>query len=152
MNLLDQLRTMTVVVADTGDFETIAQYKPRDATTNPSLLLKAAQMPAYRPLLALGRLLVDALTPGEAAGAVPGPAFLRALYEEVIASERAAANRSQKPRANGHTAPSHGIPGYSQNLPRATSSTTRTGGCESVGCSRRRASRASWRPDVLATR
>jgi transaldolase len=51
MNLLDQLRKMTVVVADTGDFETIAQYRPRDATTNPSLLLKAAQMPEYRALL-----------------------------------------------------------------------------------------------------
>jgi transaldolase len=51
MNLLEQLRKMTVVVADSGDFETIAQYKPRDATTNPSLLLKAAQMPGYRRLL-----------------------------------------------------------------------------------------------------
>jgi transaldolase len=51
MNLLDQLRTMTVVVADTGDFESIAQYQPRDATTNPSLLYKAAQMPQYRSLL-----------------------------------------------------------------------------------------------------
>ena len=38
MNLLDQLRKMTVVVADTGDFEAIAQYQPRDTTTNPSLL------------------------------------------------------------------------------------------------------------------
>jgi len=51
MNLLDQLRKMTVVVADTGDFEAIAQYKPRDATTNPSLLNKAAQMPHYKSLL-----------------------------------------------------------------------------------------------------
>jgi transaldolase len=51
MNLLDQLRKMTVVVADTGDFESIAQYQPRDATTNPSLLYKAAQMPHYRSLL-----------------------------------------------------------------------------------------------------
>src|SRR5271155_4997840 len=51
MNLLDQLRTMTVVVADTGDFESIAQYRPRDATTNPSLLYKAAQMAQYRSLL-----------------------------------------------------------------------------------------------------
>src|SRR5262249_3227009 len=51
MNLLDQLRKMTVVVADTGDFESIAQYQPRDATTNPSLLFKAAQMPDYRALL-----------------------------------------------------------------------------------------------------
>jgi transaldolase len=51
MNLLDQLREMTVVVADTGDFESIAQYKPRDATTNPSLIYKAAQMPHYKPLV-----------------------------------------------------------------------------------------------------
>jgi transaldolase len=51
MNLLEQLRKMTVVVADTGDFESIAQYQPRDATTNPSLLFKAAQMPDYRSLL-----------------------------------------------------------------------------------------------------
>ena len=42
---------MTTVVADTGDFETIAQYQPEDATTNPSLLLKAAQMDAYRALV-----------------------------------------------------------------------------------------------------
>jgi transaldolase len=51
MNLLDQLRKMTVVVADTGDFESIAQYQPRDATTNPSLIYKAAQMPHYKTLL-----------------------------------------------------------------------------------------------------
>jgi transaldolase len=51
MNLLDQLRKMTVVVSDTGDFETIAQYQPRDATTNPSLIYKAAQMPQYKSLL-----------------------------------------------------------------------------------------------------
>ena len=51
MNLLDQLRKMTVVVADTGDFESIAQYQPRDATTNPSLIYKAAQMPQYKSLL-----------------------------------------------------------------------------------------------------
>ena len=44
MNLLEQLRKMTVVVADTGDFESIAQYQPRDATTNPSLIYKAAQV------------------------------------------------------------------------------------------------------------
>ena len=48
---LAQLKEMTTVVADTGDFEAIAQYSPEDATTNPSLLLKAAQMPAYRGLV-----------------------------------------------------------------------------------------------------
>ena len=46
--VLEQLRKITVVVSDTGDFESIAQYQPRDATTNPSLLFKAAQMPQYR--------------------------------------------------------------------------------------------------------
>ena len=48
---LTQLKEMTTVVADTGDFDAIAQYSPEDATTNPSLLLKAAQMPAYRDLV-----------------------------------------------------------------------------------------------------
>ena len=48
---LSQLKEMTTVVADTGDFEAISQYAPEDATTNPSLLLKAAQMPSYRPIV-----------------------------------------------------------------------------------------------------
>jgi transaldolase len=48
---LDQLREMTVVVADTGDIEAIARFHPLDATTNPSLLLKAASIPAYSPLI-----------------------------------------------------------------------------------------------------
>jgi transaldolase len=50
MNQLDQLRSMTVVVADTGDIDAIAKYKPTDATTNPSLLLAAAKMPKYRSM------------------------------------------------------------------------------------------------------
>lgn len=50
MNKLDQLKQMTDVVADTGDVEAIARYKPKDATTNPSLLLKAVQLPAYKSL------------------------------------------------------------------------------------------------------
>lgn len=48
---LDQLKTMTTVVADTGDIEAIAKWRPEDATTNPSLLLKAAASDAYRPML-----------------------------------------------------------------------------------------------------
>jgi transaldolase len=48
---LEQLKQMTTVVADTGDFEAIARVKPVDATTNPSLLLKAAAIPAYAQLL-----------------------------------------------------------------------------------------------------
>lgn len=51
MNQLDALKQFTTVVADTGDFLQIAQYKPRDATTNPSLILKAVQRPDYAPLL-----------------------------------------------------------------------------------------------------
>ncbi len=51
MNQLDQLRQYTTVVADTGDFNLLAQYRPRDATTNPSLVLKAAQKPEYRALV-----------------------------------------------------------------------------------------------------
>jgi transaldolase len=45
---LDQLKKFTTVVADTGDFGSLKQYAPRDATTNPSLILKAAQMPEYQ--------------------------------------------------------------------------------------------------------
>src|SRR6516225_6698489 len=48
---LDQLKQYTKVVADTGDFETLKQYAPQDATTNPSLILKAAQMPHYKSLV-----------------------------------------------------------------------------------------------------
>jgi transaldolase len=49
--LLEQLREMTVVVADTGDIESIEQFKPQDTTTNPSLLTAAAQMPQYQPIV-----------------------------------------------------------------------------------------------------
>jgi len=52
MNQLDQLKAFTTVVADTGNFLQLAQYAPRDATTNPSLILKAVQSPDYAPLLA----------------------------------------------------------------------------------------------------
>lgn len=50
-NKLEQLKSMTDVVADTGDIEAIRQYQPLDATTNPSLLFKAAQLPQYDSLL-----------------------------------------------------------------------------------------------------
>jgi transaldolase len=50
-NLLDQLAAMTVVVADTGDIDAIKQFTPRDATTNPSLILAAAQIPTYQELI-----------------------------------------------------------------------------------------------------
>jgi transaldolase len=48
---LDQLKQFTTVVADTGDFESIRKYAPQDATTNPTLIFKAVQLPEYKPLL-----------------------------------------------------------------------------------------------------
>lgn len=77
-NLLEQLRTYTTVVADTGDFEAMEQFRPTDATTNPSLIAAAAQMPHYQPLV--DGVLRDARTElGEAATdqAVANLAFQR---------------------------------------------------------------------------
>ena len=61
-NKLAALKTMTVVVADTGDIDSIRQYTPQDATTNPSLILKAARMPRYE------HLVKQAVTRGEQLG------------------------------------------------------------------------------------
>lgn len=52
MSQLDELKKYTTVVADTGDIESIKKFMPQDATTNPSLVLKAAQLPQYQPLIA----------------------------------------------------------------------------------------------------
>src|SRR3990167_4720264 len=52
MNQLDQLKQFTTIVADTGNFKQLSQFAPRDATTNPSLILKAVQQADYAPLLA----------------------------------------------------------------------------------------------------
>lgn len=51
MNTLEQIRSMTVIVCDTGDIDAIQKYSPRDATTNPSLIMAAAEKPQYRPLI-----------------------------------------------------------------------------------------------------
>ncbi len=51
MNQLEQLKQLTTVVADTGDFQSMKVFSPRDATTNPSLILKAVQKNEYKPLL-----------------------------------------------------------------------------------------------------
>ena len=50
-NLLEQLREVTIVVADTGDIQAIEKFQPRDATTNPSLITAAAQMPQYQEIV-----------------------------------------------------------------------------------------------------
>lgn len=51
MTILEKLRAVTTVVADSGDITAIRDYAPEDATTNPSLILKAAAQPLYRPLI-----------------------------------------------------------------------------------------------------
>jgi transaldolase len=69
---LDQLKEFTVVVADTGDFESMKAYQPRDATTNPSLILQAAAKPEYRHLVeqAVNELKGGSLTGAELTEAV----------------------------------------------------------------------------------
>ncbi|HEY8991074.1 MAG TPA: transaldolase family protein, partial [Luteolibacter sp.] len=69
---LDQLKELTVVVADTGDFESMKAYQPRDATTNPSLILQAAAKPEYRHLVeqAVNELKGGSLTGAELTEAV----------------------------------------------------------------------------------
>ena len=62
MNKLEQLRTMTTVVADTGDLAAITQLKPTDATTNPSLLLKAAALPEFSEEIAALKASLEAVT------------------------------------------------------------------------------------------
>ena len=66
MNKLDSLREMSVVVADTGDMGSIQAFKPTDSTTNPTLILKASQMDAYK------EYVEEAITWGKKAGAKPG--------------------------------------------------------------------------------
>ena len=77
-NLLEQLRKFTVVVADTGDIEAMEQFRPQDATTNPSLITAAAQLPQYRPIV--DGVLLEArkeLGAGAAEQAVANLAFQR---------------------------------------------------------------------------
>jgi transaldolase len=74
---LDQLKQFTTVVADTGDFAALKQYAPRDATTNPSLILKAAQMPEYQWLV--DKAIADARKSGAA-----GPALLAGVMDDLL--------------------------------------------------------------------
>jgi transaldolase len=76
MSLLDSLKKVTTVVADTGDIESMRQFKPQDATTNPSLLLKAAQQPQYRPL-------VDAALADADRAGVPAPKRAEAFMDRL---------------------------------------------------------------------
>ncbi|MGQ0734981.1 MAG: transaldolase [Acidobacteriota bacterium] len=67
MSQLDSLKRYTTVVADTGDIDAIAKYRPQDATTNPSLLLKAAQQPQYRSLVGTALRAANRVPGNEAA-------------------------------------------------------------------------------------
>ena len=74
-DLLSQLKQFSVIVADTGDFDSIRKYQPRDTTTNPSLLLKAAQMSEYTALVE--KTLADAKQESANAGQTMGIALDR---------------------------------------------------------------------------
>ncbi len=77
LNQLDQLKQFTKVVADTGDFDSLREFAPQDATTNPSLILKAAQMPGYK------RLVDKAVADGKRSGAT-GQALLSQIVDDLL--------------------------------------------------------------------
>jgi transaldolase len=77
MSTLDELRKHTVVVADTGDFNSLREFEPRDATTNPSLILKAAQMSEYAALL--DKAIVDNRSSG-----VSGAALTDKIIDDLL--------------------------------------------------------------------
>ena len=74
---LDQLKQFTIVVADTGDFESMKAYQPRDATTNPSLILQAAAKPEYR------HLIVKAVADNKSSG-LSGQAQIDAILDRIL--------------------------------------------------------------------
>ena len=76
-NQLDQLKNFTVVVADTGDFESMKSYQPQDATTNPSLILQAAEKAEYRPI-------VEKAVAEFANSALTGEAKLAAILDRIL--------------------------------------------------------------------
>ena len=77
LSQLDQLKRLTKVVADTGDFATLKEYAPQDATTNPSLILKAAQMPGYKDLVEM------AIADNRKSG-VTGDALLGRIMDDLL--------------------------------------------------------------------
>src|SRR5437588_3078345 len=77
LNQLEQLKTFTKIVADTGDFESIKDFKPQDATTNPSLILQAAQKEQYVHLL--DEVIVDRKNAG-----LSGAAQIEDIIEHLL--------------------------------------------------------------------
>ncbi len=74
---LEQLKSLTTIVADTGDFESMRQYSPQDATTNPSLILKASQQAEYRHL-------VDQAISELKDGPLSGAALVEAIIDRIL--------------------------------------------------------------------
>jgi transaldolase len=74
---LEQLKAFTTVVADTGDFEAMKRFQPRDATTNPSLILQASQKPEYRPL-------VDQALAEHARSPLAGRALVESVVDRIV--------------------------------------------------------------------
>ena len=87
MNKLEQMRTMTTVVADTGDLAAITQLRPTDATTNPSLLLKAAALPECAEEIAALRASQEAVTDKVDRFAVSVGARINQVIPGVISTE-----------------------------------------------------------------
>ena len=77
MTQLDQLKKLTTVVADTGDFESMKEFKPQDATTNPSLILQAAGKAEYRPL-------IDKAVSEFKGGSLSGQALTDAVLDRIL--------------------------------------------------------------------
>ena len=77
MTQLEQLKKLTKVVADTGDFESMKAYKPKDATTNPSLILAAAQKPEYKSL-------VDAAVADHKGSKLTGAALVDSVMDSIL--------------------------------------------------------------------
>lgn len=77
VNQLDQLKKFTTVVADTGDFESIKEYAPQDATTNPSLILKAAKQEEYRHL-------VEKAVKDHASSSLTGAALVESVIDQIL--------------------------------------------------------------------
>ena len=77
MSQLDELKKYTIVVADTGDFESMRAFTPQDATTNPSLILQAAGKPEYRHL-------IDQAISSHKGSALAGPALLDSVIDRVL--------------------------------------------------------------------
>ncbi len=77
LNQLDRLKEFTTVVSDTGDFESIKEYAPQDATTNPTLIFKAVQLDEYKPLL-------EKAIAENKSSALSGPALVKKIVDDLL--------------------------------------------------------------------